>query len=260
MVQGPPATGDPDPAVNESSTDFECRADAEDSSAYPPFSPQASAHVPFQCLEFADAAGFEAKYHDYHIVDIEASDDGVGTSAGILRIALHEIKTKAFLRGRKVAIVSNGKRFGAMERECKAIRGSGVEDVVALLNTGPVTGERAIISAREYVGERPYGIWRVENRTSNAEFSSALLVDTAGIEPLLARQQQRNRSSGPVRTLVVLDGEADGRPLGDSRATNIGYSFVLEGGLDGLRQFETEATAMARAQARPRIGERGCRG
>ena len=259
MTEGQSSPEQADAVYGETSTQFECRPGDDDPSSHPAFSPLAVTRLAFHCLQFANAEGFSTGKEDYFVIDIEPGNGDGGTSGGMLRIPLHEIKTKAFLDGRSIAIVSNGKRFGALERECAAIREVGVQDVVALLDTRDMAEEGVAISVREFVAERPYGIWRIENRTTEPDLKSPVLVNKAGVEPVLVDQQQRDGSNALVRTLVVVDPENEKTWNISGNVRVAGYVFVLEGGLQGLRQFEAQAIAMARAQARPRIGERGCR-
>lgn len=243
-----------EPTVPESNETLECRAD--DGSwqhLEVSFSPAAQS-VPFRCIRFENAADSVADSvadsqgsRAQHVVNITGE-----SVSGQLQIALHEIKTKHFLQGRPLAIVSDGKNFGAIERECVAMRAAGIDDVTAVIPAK--TGAIPRMSAREFIAERAYGVWRFENHTSQPELESPLF--SAAANPEIDFSEQRQGSVGLVRTLVVYDNHAE--EAGNLPTTGAGQVFILEGGLEGLKQYEQEAAAMARAQARPRISERGC--
>ena len=52
---------------------------------------------------------------------------------GRLKIPLYEIKDKTFLHNKALEIVSDGRHFAALEKECNDIKRSGVTDVFAIL-------------------------------------------------------------------------------------------------------------------------------
>ena len=233
---------------------LECRPDDAAAISLVEFSPSSGDRVPFRCLRFTDSAAVTANSREYRVIDIDG--DRAGGSTGVLQIPLHEIKTKGFLRGRKLAVASDGTRFGAIERECEAIKAAGVEQVLALVSAADMPRR---ISARDFVAERSYGVWQFVNRTSLDELDSPLL--TTGNSPTVDLSRDLSKKNhGLVRTLVIFD-SSDHESLSALPSVDDNNPvFVLDGGLVGLRQFEAEATAMAKALARPRIGERGCAG
>jgi len=222
----------------------------------------------FRCLRLLDAADVSSADREIHVVNVAKSSP---QTPGQLRMPLHEVKTKGFLRGRSLAIVSDGKQFAALEKECMAIKASGVSDVIAVLpemsaEIGARDEEFAgaqEISPKEFIAERAYGVWRIVNFTERQKLRSPLLADS-GARALVTNKALAGRSNaGLVRTLLVF--EDDGIRTDQARAgahtqSFSGQTFVLQGGLAGLQRFEAEATAMAMALARPRINERGCAG
>ncbi len=220
--------------------------------------------TPFRCLRLLRAADVSSTDSALHRVNIarEGSD-----LAGQLRIPLHEIKTKAFLRDRSIAIFSNGRQFAALEKECTDIRASGIDDVVAVLPTAAkLTADRdeqlmnaPMMTPPEFIAERAYGVWHFVNLTDQEVLESPLFANTNKPGLVVARKSGRGSTAGLVRTLVVFNN------VGPTEAQKVpqvppfaGQVFVLLGGLDGLQRYEAEATAMARALARPRLNERGC--
>lgn len=229
--------------------------------------PSMSAEVtttPFRCLRFVSAKEARLREEPMNIVDIRRNG-----ADGSLQIPLHEIKTKAFLRSRPLAIVSDGKHFGALEKECGDIKASGVPEVVAIL---PSVSDRADSETRfaeelptmlpqEFVAERPFGRWQIVDLTSTGDLRSPLFRNMQSPKTLVDDLRERAPVVGLERTLVVSD---DGRlpDTADFRSARAGTGqlFILEGGMKGFARFQADATAMARALERPRIGERGCNG
>ena len=221
---------------------------------------------PFRCLRLLGAADVSSSNNKLHVVNI--ASDGL-ESPGQLHIPLHEIKTKGFLRDRSLAILSDGKQFAALEKECSDIKASGVADVIALLPTNPQpTAARneqhtnvPHITPREFVAERAFGVWHFVDLTSGGGLESPLFRAAAAPNALTRAVKRNGSGTGLERTLVISDNGSlpSGADLSAIEAGR-GQAFVLEGGMQGFSRFQAEAIAMARAQARPRINERGCAG
>jgi hypothetical protein len=221
---------------------------------------------PFRCLRLLGAADISSSSDKLHVVNI-VSDDV--EAPGQLRIPLHEIKTKGFLRDRSVAILSDGKQFAALEKECSDIKASGVADVIALLPTGSQSMAAReelhtnvpVITSREFVSERAYGVWHFVDLTSGAGQKSPLFRAATAPNTLTRIVKKSGSGTGLERTLVISD---DGSlpSAADLSAIDAGrgQTFVLAGGMQGFSRFQAEAIAMARARSRPRINERGCNG
>ena len=216
--------------------------------------------APFRCIRFSEMQALSDAEPPLNVINVS----GGATRAGVQRelvIPLHEIKTKAFLAGRTLAIVSDGTQYGALERECPAIKASGVSDVIALLPTIPDgrLGDRTVgrMSPRDFVAERAYGAWHVVNLTNDALPPLLEAVDSSVGSDMF----RPSNSRGLERTLIVAGNNlsSDAALLGDPQRFR-GQVFVLDGGVAALRKFQSEASAMARALERPRIGERGCAG
>jgi len=258
----------------EDSVDLACRRD-DDGQSINSFEVQSSSSMtqvvttPFRCLRLLSVADISSAGNDVRIVDIgrEAAD---GPAAGRqLRIPLHEIKTKAFLRGKSLAIVSDGTQFAAIEKECNDIKASGIGDVIALLpELAKPLGESddllpyvARLTPPEFIAERAYGNWHFINLSSDETLRSPLFIRTGQTNGNPLEAKQHGTGSGLERTLIIVDG--DNLPAANvlSRIPrNRGQMFLLDGGLSGLERFQAEAIAMARALAQPRINERGCAG
>ncbi len=234
---------------------------------YSPLASAASKKTLFRCLRFLSATDISRIDHDMQLVNIGLDNADAALTTGQLRIPLHEIKTKAFLRDRSIAIISNGRQFAALEKECTDIRASGIDDVIAVLPTAAqLTADRdgQLMNApkmkpQEFISERAYGVWHFVNLTDQESLESPLFVDTNEPRVVARKITARGSTTGLVRTLVVFDSDAPSVTRKGPRASPIeGQTFVLEGGLAGLQRYEVEATAMALALARPRINERGC--
>lgn len=219
--------------------------------------------TPFRCLRFSDEAAVTSDYAGTSVVNISGEPARASTSSRELRVPLHEIKTKAFLNGRSLVVISDGRQYAALEKECNAIKAAGVSEVIALLpeHAASVGGEVVTpkLTPREFLAERSYGAWHIVNLTSDD--LPALLAMADNRRDGRIRATGDEGGTGLERTLIVLDGAQTGEvKKSDNSGEYRGQVFVLDGGLDGLRKFQNEATAMARALARPRINERGCAG
>ena len=229
----------------------------------------AKTNTPFRCLRLVESMESSRSERDHLFVNIGDNSSEAGDAKGELRIRLHEIKTKAFLHDRRIAILSNGKQFAALEKECGDIKASGVADIVAILPTHSVpAGDRNVtisdlprISPREFITERSFGVWRVVNLTGG-DLESPLFLGMASTLPGEAVDYgQRRAGASLVRTLIVAEGNNPAAAVASLKLqANGGLTFVLDGGLSSLHRFQVEATAMARARAGPRINERGCAG
>jgi hypothetical protein len=224
--------------------------------------------TPFRCLRFLDA-DFGGHGDETTLVDIRlARVEGEPQPARVLRMPLHEIKTKGFLRDRRIAILSDGKRYAALEEECPDIRAAGVAGVFAVVadygrmslpSDEPAPFRAATMTPEQFIAERRYGIWHVVDFSREGS-SEPLLLPAGGTAPRDIESADGPGSAVHVeRTLVVFDDEAstDVEQLAGSDRL-VGQVFVLEGGLKGLRRYRSEAAAMAVALAGPRIDERGC--
>jgi hypothetical protein len=220
--------------------------------------------TPFRCLRLLSAADISSA--DNKLLSVNIAQNG-SDATGQLQIPLHEIKTKAFLRDRSIAIFSSGRQFAAIEKECTDIRASGIDDVIAVLppaaqltaDNGEHVMKAPRMTAPEFIAERAYGVWHFINLTDQETLESPLFVDTNEPGLSIAGKPGSGSNTGLVRTLVVFDGDvpAEDRKL-PGGLSFAGQTFVLQGGLAGLQRYEAEATAMALALARPRINERGC--
>jgi len=225
--------------------------------------------TPFRCLRFLNAADISSADVDVRIVNVTRDDSTTLVAGKQLHIPLHEIKTKAFLRDRSLAIVSDGKRFAALEKECQDIKASGIEDVIAVLpDAVQVTAglddlSLAVekMSPQQFIAERAYGHWQFVNLSSEEKLNSPLFLSLGATDRNKIKMKQQASRSGLERTLIIMDD--DDLPDADvlsGISEYRGQVFVLDGGLSGLQHYQSAATAMARALARPRIGERGCAG
>lgn len=225
--------------------------------------------TPFRCLRLLNAADVSSAGHDVRIVNVMHDGSNTPASSKQLHIPLHEIKTKAFLRDRSLAIVSDGKRFAALEKECQDIKASGIEDVIAVLpelvqlsaGSDGLSLSVEKMSPLEFIAERAYGHWQFVNLSSDEDLRSPLFLSLDTTDRNNINMKQQASRAGLERTLIVTDG--DDLPDADFLTGLSGYRgqvFVLDGGLLGLRRYQSEATAMVRALARPRINERGCAG
>lgn len=216
--------------------------------------------APFRCLRLLSA---EARRDEEGMtfVDIGNGQQVATPVRRNLRMPLHEIKTKTFLRGGRVGLVSDGKRFAAMEKECENITASGVRDVAAVLAVdAELQTQLETIAPHEFIVERRYGRWHIVNKTSEQPLAEPYLNADA---PASVGDTSRrgSASAGLERTLIVYDDA-----IGIDNALVVrndsvhGQAFVLEGGIAGFRRYRMEASAMAIARAGPRINERGCGG
>ena len=233
-------------------------------SASLPLMSEATLTTPFRCLRLLDAAELSRREEAVNEVDIRR--DGAD---GRLQIPLHEIKTKAFLRHKSLAIVSDGKHFAAIEKECNDIKASGVTDVFAVLPlTSRPTGDDGYslshlsrILPQEFIAERAFGVWHIVDLTSKGDLDAPLFRNTEAIREIAHDAKRGGSVVGLERTLIVFD---DGRLPGEDDLASLrmrhGQVFVLDDGIKGFLRYRDEATAMARALARPRINERGCNG
>ena len=222
-----------------------------------------SERTPFRCLRFSGAAAVSSDQASTSVVNISGEADSASASSRELRIPLHEIKTKAFLKGRALVVISNGRQYAALEKECHSMKAAGVTDVLALLpqRASSVGGEVVTpkMTPREFVAERSYGAWHIVNLTSEDLPPLIAMADSRRDRPIRATGDEGG--AGLERTLVVLDEAWTGEfNRSDTSSEYRGQVFVLDGGLDGLKKFQDDATAMARALAQPRISERGCAG
>jgi len=220
--------------------------------------------TPFRCLRFVSAEEAQLSEEPMNTVDIRK----VGAD-GQLQIPLHEIKTKAFLRNKPLAVVSDGKNFAALEKECNDIKASGVPEVVAVL---PQVQDKSVgnrrfaeelptIRPQEFVAERPFGRWHIVDLTSTGGLESPLFKNLESSKTLVDDMKLRGPVAGLARTLVVSDdGRMPDSPILGAMRASLGQVFLLEGGMKGFARFQADATAMARALERPRISERGCNG
>lgn len=225
--------------------------------------------TPFRCLRFVDATTLHEKNTAMQLVDIREGAVQGHSGGHRLQLPLHEIKTKAFLRGKSLAILSDGKRFAALENECDAIKESGISEVVAVLPTLTERTDELMddvsqlprMMPQEFIAERSFGAWHVINATGTENFKSPLFraaaIDRANTNTVTGRRS----AVGLVRTLIVFDSSElpDRETLSDLHMSG-GQAFVLDGGAAGMERYQIEATAMARALAGPRINERGCAG
>ena len=225
-------------------------------------------YTPFRCLRFIDAVDVEAAGAEFQVVDIRKQSGHGDSRFDGLRIPLFEIKAKSFLRQRQVAILSDGRRYAALEKECDAIKAIGVRDVYAVLQPAmPVRRQGADIVAyramlpKDFVAERRFGVWTIVNLTSEESINEPVFQGS-NMRPYAGGESPGSGAgAGLQRTLIVTDSGAE--PHDAERADRYagsGQVFVLQGGLQQLRQFRVESTAMALALAQPRISERGCSG
>lgn len=259
----------------EDDVDLACRRDdgqalgADDGQLSPSMTRVPGDMTPFRCLRLLSAADLSSAGHEIRIVNVMHDGFNTPASSKQLHISLHEIKTKAFLRDRPLAIVSDGKRFAALEKECQDIKASGIEDVIAVLPDSvqlaagsdglSLTVEK--MSPLEFIAERAYGHWQFVNLSSDEDLRSPLFLSLDKTDGNKIRMKQQVSRTGLERTLIVTDG--DDLPNVDvleGLSEYRGQVFVLDGGLSGLQRYQAEATAMVRALARPRINERGCAG
>ena len=216
-----------------------------------------------------DSATLGDRNTSIQVVDIQGGHAQRNPGVASLRIPLHAIKTKAFLHGKSLAILSDGKRYAALEKECEAIKASGVDNVMALV---PRTPDRSAdidhqvsnlpgMLPQEFIAERAFGVWKIVNLTSIEDLQSPLFQNVDNESAEAGHAAGEGNAVGLQRTLVVVDDSTrPGEDVLSGLQNRKGQTFLLNGGLAGLRRYEAEATAMARALSLPRISERGCAG
>ena len=267
-----PVVGDLDDPAEPRSSELLCRREDADAGSADALNillgslPGAGEPTPFRCLRFL-AADDLGRDHDATIVDIRAENpDDAAAYGRRLRMPLHEIKTKGFLRDRRVAILSDGTRYAALEEECPDIKASGVAGVFAILagrqeappNAQPSSLVAATMTPQEFIAERRYGIWHIVDFSREGR-GEPLLLQSEGTTAQHENSAERGSAVRLERTLVVFD---DKTSIDLDEVTEghrlVGQVFVLEDGLAGLKRYRSEAAAMAVALAGPRIDERGC--
>ena len=214
--------------------------------------------TPIRCLRFLTDESLTA---DGSIRIVDVRHDAVDVKSSELAIPLYEIRTKSFLRGQRIAIRSNGKRFAEIEKACGEIKASGVADVFAVLpenqnSTNNELGAPDSITAikpREFIAERGIGVWYVAGLSID-EFQRepAFSGLKTGLPPA---PRDTDAAPGLSRVLLVERRQEIDQSL-NFKGSRV---FRLEGGLQALQDYVSKSEAMLAAKQNPRLGQRGCR-
>jgi rhodanese-related sulfurtransferase len=183
---------------------------------------------------------------------------------GSIRVSLHALKTKAFLKGSAVVLVSEGYPSGVLERTCRELRAVGFAQL-SILNgglrhwqqkNGPIEGEAfaasevSRISPIDFFSQKDSAEWLVIT-VSNPDFGagrSQALIPGARHLPWEGNPSKFTsalkaivcgRAKSPLLSILVCD--ASGTQYeGIERAVQqaeIGKVFYLNGGLEAYQAF-----------------------
>jgi len=193
---------------------------------------------------------------------------------GSLSIPLHAVKTKGFLRGRRLVLVDGGWGDRRTEDACRGLLQRGFRSVAILfggLNAWSRSGGRlagrlisparlARISPLEFAAARG-GRWIVADASAEAVADADLLLpgrvpftpaQTGSGFPVELLKRKLAAGGRPVRVLIVTaDGRNADAALRALAALDECVVFTLQGGIEGMRRQRAMTVAMrAPAEAR----------
>lgn len=188
--------------------------------------------------------------------------------AGSLNITGHQIKTKAFLRGKWLLLLSDGYAFRELERTVGDLQAEGFADV-AIVEGGlpgwqesagslpgvPDADQLQTITAADYLEEQRYDHWKVAFYGANeaAQDQAVLRIDTVlapdlGPDAIRARlTEMASGERGTLKPLVLMTserGEGYQRIQSMLEVAGVWNLFYLEGGVQGYRRHLAQMQAM----------------
>jgi hypothetical protein len=185
------------------------------------------------------------------VVDVREARDG--KIPGSLALSLHALRTKGYLRGRKVLLVNEGYGYERLVQECQRLRRGGVPEAVVLAGGMAqwAKGERG--DARRVERIPPQGYYADKDLTNvlvvavhgpggSKKFDllpgALVLPDRAGVASIVGAVRDVAARRGVL--YVVLVAESESVEQGVATALDAALAvpvFRFEGGYDGYRAF-----------------------
>lgn len=201
---------------------------------------------------------------DVVLVDIrDARAFGRYRIAGSLNIEPGALKTKPFLRGRRVVLVDSGHSYGHLEALCRSLRDGGFGDLAILdgglsawrAEVGRLEGdlqaqrELSRISPAAFFQERRYSHWVVVDLDETESAAETDSMPSEGqraggkIDAVRRRLEAAKAgaagggSTDPYLLAVTADGAGWDTFLAALQGTGLVHAYFLEGGRQGYERF-----------------------
>ena len=210
------------------------------------------------------------------LIDVRSAEKfGRYRIPGSINLPLFAVKTRTFLKDKKVVLFNEGYSYGELEQECQRLRDSGFASVYimdgglsywkekggTLEGDVPDQKEMNRISPAEFFNERGYNNWLIINVSETKSSEADYLMPQAVYIPY------NNNAGEFVTQIKTAIGEHQGSPLPSVLIFNeagnyqkleplleksgLNHAFYLKDGLAGYKAFLQQQAVIWRSKNKP---------